>query len=770
MQIRRGPATVSEGRRFEQPLGLSAGEGEAASECTTCDSLLPSQETYPGVLRSTFCDDRECALEPRPPPSFPRATPVADVGLPLRSRRQRSGHEVCPCLHARDVARSLSCRHVAGARRRGPGSGAKTTGRSAGRWSIRSARESAAPRSSFCATARRVREAKSDAQGGFAFDALAEGRYQIEAARRRVPGAHDQPDVRRRPARGLAVEVSLPIGPLETAVTVTAVGHRSPAVADWRAVTVLDSSTLDVARQARRARSAAAGARASLVQAGGRGGVTSMFIRGGNSNFNKVLVDGIPANDIGGGIDLSAVLDGRRRAASRSFAKPTAWSFGSDALAGVISITSRRGQTRVPEASLSLDGGNLEHAPGVGVGRRCRPPVRLLQRIRALRRPTTTCRTTSTATRPMPADSAWPWPTTPTSAAPSDGLIRRLRIAERHELLRDAGRLVPDRQAAFHRHRQPDPDHRQVAGSVRFGLSDQRAHFGNPTLSGENIFGVGFGDTVTITGANGFSATGRGALDFGTYDVQEPVRAAGDLRSDDVSGEPGSERVRRRQLRARAGVHRARQCGSDDDPQQQRGVGGGPRHARAIASASPPGSATRTTRRTRPPIRPVLSMAAFLRTPRAAEFWSDTRLTFNAGKGIKATASPRSNARSTTCCSRRPPARPWRTSAGIGPIGPERGRNVDIGIEQGLWHGRAAGARRLLQQRVLRSRRVRQPEPAASVRHRAGRRGGRRLRRVRELAVVQGEGRGDCRSTRCSAASGFAGSYTYPRCRQSRSR
>ena len=27
--------------------------------------------------------------------------------------------------------------------------------------------------------------------------------------------------------------------------------------------------------------------------------------------------------------------------------------------------------------------------------------------------------------------------------------------------------------------------------------------------------------------------------------------------------------------------------------------------------------------------------------------------------------------------------------AGIGPVGPERGRNVDIGIEQGMWRGRA---------------------------------------------------------------------------------
>jgi hypothetical protein len=46
------------------------------------------------------------------------------------------------------------------------------------------------------------------------------------------------------------------------------------------------------------------GAAVTLLRDRG-GGTTSVFIRGGNSSFNKMLIDGIPANDIGGGIDLS---------------------------------------------------------------------------------------------------------------------------------------------------------------------------------------------------------------------------------------------------------------------------------------------------------------------------------------------------------------------------------------------------------------------------------------------------------------------------------
>src|SRR5262249_15621248 len=54
--------------------------------------------------------------------------------------------------------------------------------------------------------------------------------------------------------------------------------------------------------------------------------------------------------------------------------------------------------------------------------------------------------------------------------------------------------------------------------SARIGLTDQRAHYINPTTSGDVIAGTGFGDLVTITGANGYSATGRAVLDFGPYD------------------------------------------------------------------------------------------------------------------------------------------------------------------------------------------------------------------------------------------------------------
>lgn len=45
----------------------------------------------------------------------------------------------------------------------------------------------------------------------------------------------------------------------------------------------------------------------TIAQTGSYGGVTSLFIRGGESKFTKVLIDGVAVNDAGGAFDLSTL-------------------------------------------------------------------------------------------------------------------------------------------------------------------------------------------------------------------------------------------------------------------------------------------------------------------------------------------------------------------------------------------------------------------------------------------------------------------------------
>jgi outer membrane receptor protein involved in Fe transport len=84
--------------------------------------------------------------------------------------------------------------------------------------------------------------------------------------------------------------------------------------------------------------------------------VASAFIRGGNSNYNLVMVDGIPLNDFGGGFDLSPIpVDGVDRV--EVIRGPQSALYGSNAVAGVINVVSRRGEGP-PQFSFLAEGGS----------------------------------------------------------------------------------------------------------------------------------------------------------------------------------------------------------------------------------------------------------------------------------------------------------------------------------------------------------------------------------------------------------------------------
>lgn len=94
-----------------------------------------------------------------------------------------------------------------------------------------------------------------------------------------------------------------------------------------------------------------------VVRTGSVGGTTSVFLRGGNSNFVKVLVDGIPLNEPGGRFDFGSFsLENVDRI--EVVRGPSSVLYGSDAMAGVIQIFTRTGEGP-PVVSASLRGGSL---------------------------------------------------------------------------------------------------------------------------------------------------------------------------------------------------------------------------------------------------------------------------------------------------------------------------------------------------------------------------------------------------------------------------
>jgi vitamin B12 transporter len=101
----------------------------------------------------------------------------------------------------------------------------------------------------------------------------------------------------------------------------------------------------------------------SLGRTGPEGGSTSLFLDGGNSNYTKVLVDGVPANQPGGLIDFSNfTVDNIDKIEVVHGAESAL--YGSDAMDGVIQIFTHRGATRIPEFTAFADGGNFSTGHG----------------------------------------------------------------------------------------------------------------------------------------------------------------------------------------------------------------------------------------------------------------------------------------------------------------------------------------------------------------------------------------------------------------------
>lgn len=125
-------------------------------------------------------------------------------------------------------------------------------------------------------------------------------------------------------------------------VVITATRVATPLDAVTAAVSVIHGASL----RAQGIRTVAEALRgtlgAAVVETAGFGSHTSLFMRGGESDFVKVLLDGVPLNQPGGAYNLAHLTtdDVERIEIVRG---PVSVLYGSDAVAGVIQIFTRRG-------------------------------------------------------------------------------------------------------------------------------------------------------------------------------------------------------------------------------------------------------------------------------------------------------------------------------------------------------------------------------------------------------------------------------------------
>jgi len=157
--------------------------------------------------------------------------------------------------------------------------------------------------------------------------------------------------------------VTLRLAPSSQTVVVTATRTPISAEESGSDVDVLNGAQL-IAMQPTSAADAARFLPGAIVNdAGQRGGLSSLFVRGGESRYNKIIVDGVAINEPGGTFDAGTLpLDQADRMEFVRGAQSTL--YGSDAMTSVVQVWTRTGSTPIPDLRFGADGGNFSTARG----------------------------------------------------------------------------------------------------------------------------------------------------------------------------------------------------------------------------------------------------------------------------------------------------------------------------------------------------------------------------------------------------------------------
>jgi vitamin B12 transporter len=162
---------------------------------------------------------------------------------------------------------------------------------------------------------------------------------------------------------GQTLTVELAVAAPSTTVVVSA--DRTPlSVADSGALTSwLDAGQLETLQPVSAISALRFMPGAVVNVSGRRGGQASLFVRGGDSRYNKVIVDGVAVNDPGGTFDFGVVP--MEQVDHMEFVRGAESTlYGADAMTSVIELSSRNGTTRVPELRFGGSGGTFGTADG----------------------------------------------------------------------------------------------------------------------------------------------------------------------------------------------------------------------------------------------------------------------------------------------------------------------------------------------------------------------------------------------------------------------
>lgn len=155
--------------------------------------------------------------------------------------------------------------------------------------------------------------------------------------------------------------VELQLAPVQENVVVTPNRTETPASLVGSTTTVITKNEIDARQEAVVGDLLQTVPGLTVNRSGGYGAITSLFTRGGESDYTKIVLDGIPLNEAGGAFDFGA-FSATGVDHIEVVRGPQSVLFGSDAMTGVVQVFSQHADSDNghPQVTLSADGGNFE--------------------------------------------------------------------------------------------------------------------------------------------------------------------------------------------------------------------------------------------------------------------------------------------------------------------------------------------------------------------------------------------------------------------------
>ena len=532
-----------------------------------------------------------------------------------------------------------------------------------------------------------VTSTRTDPNGVFHLEVPLSDRYRVRVTAASFETTTTSPVYINGPGKA-DLDITLATQTLTQQITVTANGTPLPEAQTGASVTVIPEKDFRYMPEVQDPLRLVPGLQ--MTQTGQMGGSSGLSIRGGGTDANKVLIDGVPANTIGGGVEFANLatvgID-----SIEVLREPNSALYGSDALAGVVSLTSKRGSTPLPLFTYAGDAGNFgTYRNEVTAG----TVYRQFDTYSAFARIDTRNNIPNSEFHNATYSGNFGW--TPNAA-------NDLRFTVRHVIVSggqpnaiafygipdDAQQKEQDDYYNAVWNNQTTPNwHNQI----RYGGLRQNGQFNSFGATGiyDPNLQIWDGAPVTITGANGYTVHGQAAFQFSgdpsrfltptmrdfvyaqtDYRVSSHFLALGVFKYEDESGSSGYAGSSPQAIQ-RGNYSYTVQFSGDVRNRLFYNLGAGLEDNGLFGFAATPRA----------------SLAYYLVRPSGSGFFSGTKLHGSFGKGIKEPSIfQQSNSLYGTLLTV-PNGNQLIAQYNVAPLGPENSRNFDGGLDQQILNGR----------------------------------------------------------------------------------